>query len=150
MRHSWIDPRPARIHWKDPRLLLCPAEPDILPQHGERLAPVLDEARPRRAPRQCLEPERAGAGKEIEHLRFTDRIAIAPRQHVKDCLAHPIGGGAQMRRRIALAKNGERPPAMRPADDPHDRSNAFRSTRASTTIAGSALIPASISRLPTI
>jgi len=51
---------------------------------------------------------------------------------------------------VAFAKNGERPPAMRPADDPHDRSNAFRSTRASTTIAGSALIPASISRLPTI
>src|SRR5712691_8668369 len=50
---------------------------DILAQQGARLGSVVDEQRKCRAARERLEPERAGAGEEIEHARAGGRTGAA-------------------------------------------------------------------------
>src|SRR6056297_3891477 len=150
MRRAGVHTGLARVQREDPARRLGPAEADILAQEGQRLAPALDKAHPRGPARQRLEPDGSGTREDIEHMRARHRIAIAPRQHVEEALAHPVGGGPQMRRRIALADTGERPPAMRAANDPHGFKSGLRSAPASATKTGSADFPASISRLPTI
>src|SRR6056297_1193828 len=144
-----VEAGPARVERQHPRRLPCPAARDVLAQEPQCLASALDEAGRGGPARQRLEAERAGPGEEIEHARPRDGIAIAARQHVEERLAHPVGGGAQMRGGIALAEACERAPAMRAADDPH-ASSALRSVAGSATRAGSAVFPASISRLPTM
>src|SRR6056297_3769735 len=150
MRRAGVHTGLARVQREDPARRLGPAEADILAQEGQRLATALDKAHPLGAARKRLEPEGAGAREHIEHMRPRHRIAIAARQHVEEALANPVGGGAQMRRRVALADTGKRPPAMRAADDPHGFKSGLRSAPASATRTGSADFPASISRLPTI
>src|ERR687888_156890 len=65
---------------------------DVLPQQRARLGAVVDEQRKGRAARERLETERAGAGKEIEHARAADRIAIGVNENVEQRLAQPVGG----------------------------------------------------------
>ena len=96
------------------------AEPerlDILAHQRARLGAVVDEQREGRAARERLEPERAGAGEQVEHARAGDRIAIGVDQDVEQRLAQPVGGrpdGLRFRR-------GERAPAQPSADDAHQR-----------------------------
>ena len=71
-------------------------------------------------------------------------------QHVKQCLAHPVGGGAQMRCGIARANLSQAQTAVLTGDDPHPRSRALRSLLGSAARAGSTVLPASIRRLATI
>ena len=61
-------------------------------------------------------------------------------------LADPVGGGAELRRRVAGAEVGEGEAAVGAADDPHQAS-ALRSLAGSATAAGSGETPASIQRL---
>ncbi len=65
---------------------------DVLPQQRARLGAVIDEQRKGGAARERLEPERAGAGKEIEHACAADGIAIGVNENVEQCLAQPVGG----------------------------------------------------------
>ena len=76
---------------------VTPARPerlDILAQQRARLRAVIDEQRESRAARQRLDAERAGAGKQIEHARAGDRIAVGVHQDVEQRLAQPVGGRA--------------------------------------------------------
>src|SRR5262249_5376241 len=90
---------------------------DVLAQQCARLGAVVDEQRKGRAARERLEPERAGAGEEIEHARAGDRIVIGVDEDVEQRLAQPVGGrpdGLRLRR-------GERAAAQPSADDAHQR-----------------------------
>ena len=61
--------------------------------HDER-GPV-DEHDRRRAAARGLEPERAGAGEEVEHVRAVAAVTGVERR--EDRLAHPIRRGARAR-----------------------------------------------------
>ena len=75
------------------------------------------------------------------------RVAMgAVRQQVEQALAHPVGGGPQMRRRVALAERGEVKAPVFAGDDPHAAISALSSTPGSATAAASGDRPASISR----
>src|SRR5262249_50657728 len=94
------------------------AEPERLDVGAEkraRLRRVVDKQSETRAARDSLEPERAGAGEEIEHARARDRIAIGMRQDVEQRLAQAVGGRPDRRR----LRCGERTPAQASADDAH-------------------------------
>ena len=90
---------------------------DVLADERARLGAVVDEQRKGRAARQRLEPERAGAGEQVEHARAGDRIAIGVGEDVEQALAQPVGRRAD---RLA-ARRGERAPAQLSADDAHQR-----------------------------
>ena len=92
---------------------------DVLAQQRARLRAVVDEQREGRAARERLEPERAGAGEEIEHARAGDRIAVGVDEDVEQGLAQPVGGRPD-RPRVRL-RRGERAAAQPPADDAHQR-----------------------------
>ena len=71
------------------------AEPqrlDIVAQQRAGLGAVVDEQRERRAARNRLDAERAGAGEQVEHARALDRIVIGMDQDVEQRLAQPVRG----------------------------------------------------------
>ena len=90
---------------------------DVLAQQRARLGAVVDEQRKRRAARQRLDPERAGAGEQVEHARAGDRIAIGVHEDVEQRLAQAVGGRTD---RVRF-RRGERAPAQPSADDAHQR-----------------------------
>ena len=82
-----------------------------------RLPLALDEGHVRGAARERLEPERAAAGEQIQ----TSRARHEGREPVEQCLAHPIGRGADGGR----SRKAQAPPAPCAADDAqHPRSTA--------------------------
>src|SRR5262249_51189111 len=91
--------------------------PPALAQGGARLGAVVDEQRKIGAARKRLEPERAGAGEEIEHARAAHRIAIGMDEDIEQRLAQPVSGGPD---RLRL-RRGERAAAQTSADDTHQR-----------------------------
>ena len=94
-----------------------PQRRDVLAQERARLGAVVDEQRERRAARERFEPERAGAGKKIEHARAGDRIAVGVSEDVEQRLAQPVGGRPHRLR----PRRRERAPAQAAADDAHQR-----------------------------
>src|SRR5262245_29193047 len=87
----------------------------VLAQQGARLGAVVDEQRKGGAARERLEPERAGAGEEIEHARAGDRIAVGVDEDVEQRLAQPVGGRPD---RLRLRRR-KRAAAQASADDAH-------------------------------
>ena len=70
-----------------------------------RLGVLLHEQAVGGAARQRLQPERAGAGEQVEHAHAVEReIGDAVRQDVEHRLAHAVGGGA----RAVVRRRGER------------------------------------------
>ena len=102
--------------------LVSPAQRDVLRNQRQRLAPGVHERGAGRPPAERLQPQRAGAGKDIQHPRIRDHIALAAiDQQVENAFAHTVGGGAQMRRRVPLAHGCQPQPAISAADDAHVR-----------------------------
>ena len=94
-----------------------PERRDVLADERARLGAVVDEQREGGAARERLEPERAGAGEQVEHARAGDRIAIGMDEDVEQRLAQPVGGRPDRLR----FRRGERAPAQPSADDAHQR-----------------------------
>jgi hypothetical protein len=114
-----IIPQSRRIAAEDLGHALRGAAADIVAQKRTRRAAIVDEGRMNRAPRQRLQPQRAGAREKVQHPRAGHQIAEAAiGQQVEQAFAHPVRGGPQMGRGIALAQIGEglAPPA--PGHDP--------------------------------
>jgi hypothetical protein len=108
----------------------------------------VDEQRGVGAAGERLEPQRAGAGEEVEHACALGRrrVAVGPvGEQVEEALAHPVGGGAQAGGGVARAEGGERAPAPAPGDDAHQAS-VLRSASGSAMRSGSGETPASIQR----
>src|SRR4051794_38280576 len=78
-------------------------------RHGGRRG--VHERRLRRAARERLEPERAGAGEQVEYARALDRAAEDREQR----LAHAVRRGADR----GAARGGQTPAAPAAGDDPH-------------------------------
>src|SRR6516225_2802366 len=87
---------------------------DVLPQQRARLGAVIDEQREGRAARERLEPERAGTGKEIEHARAADGIAIGVNENVEQRLAQPVGARPDRRRFRRGVRAAAAPPFVAP------------------------------------
>jgi hypothetical protein len=108
----------------------------VLAQQRSGLRSLVDEQSKCRAAGQRLEPERARPGKEIEHARIRDGIAVGMDENVEQRLPQPIGGRPDRLRR----RGREQAPAQTPADDAHQRllpggdrrPRAFFSRRASS------------------
>ena len=101
-----------------PLRLPHPAGGQIRPQHRQRRAVALDEAGPRRAARQRLQPQRPGPGEGVEHKRALHPFPPAPGrmpQHVEQRLPHPVRRRPRPRPRRCL----QPPPAPPPGHDPH-------------------------------
>ena len=91
---------------------------------GARGGIVLDEQAIARAARQRFEPERAGAGEQVEHARAFEVDGRRPvLQHVEQRLAHPVRGGPCGR---ALSAPRWPAPLNLPGDDAHFRRVACR------------------------
>ena len=61
---------------------------DVAGEHAERLPPVFDEQREIGPAAEGFDAERAGPGKQVEHVR----VAHGGAQDVEDRLAGPVGG----------------------------------------------------------
>ena len=91
-----------------------PERLDIGADQRACLGAVVDEQREGRAARDRLQPERAGAGKQVEHARARDRIAIGMDQDIEQRLAQAVGGRPdRLRFRAASVRPRSRPPTMR-------------------------------------
>src|SRR6516165_11813927 len=69
-----------------------PQRLDIVAQQRACLGAVVDKQRERGAARDGLDAERAGTGKEIEHARALDRIAVGMNEDVEHRLAQAVRG----------------------------------------------------------
>src|SRR5262245_12389512 len=94
-----------------------PERGDVLAQQRARLRGVVDEQREGGTARERLEPERAGAGEEIEHARAGDGVAISVNEDIEQRLAQAVGGRPDRPR----FRRDQRAPAQAPADDAHQR-----------------------------
>ena len=94
---------------------------DVLAQQRACLRALIDKQGERGAVRQCLDSERAGAGKKVEHPRAGDQVAVCVQQNIKQRLPETIGGGADRRRFRA----GERAAAQVAGDHTHQRRRGF-------------------------
>src|SRR5438445_3744174 len=84
---------------------------EVLPERDDGSRALLDECRVGRAPRERLDPERAGAGEQVEHHRVREHRLEDPEQRFAD----PV-----RRRAGAAALRYAEPAAFRLAgDDPH-------------------------------
>src|SRR5262249_37443043 len=108
-------PEPRRIAAEDPADTAKPERSDVLAQQRARLGRVVDQQRKGRAARERLKAERTRAGKEIEHARTGDRIAIGVDKDVEQGLAQPVRRRADRVR----ARRRERAPAQAATDDAH-------------------------------
>src|SRR5712671_646119 len=108
-------PEPRRIAAKDTADTAKPERSNIFAQQRARLGRIVDKQRKGRAARERFEAERAGAGKEIEHARAGDRVAIGMDKNVEQGLAQLVGSRADRVR----ARRGERAPAQAATDDAH-------------------------------
>ena len=89
--------RPRRVGGEHRGSGLLLAGGDVGAQHGQRRAVDLEEGDVRGAARQCLQPQRAGAGEGVEHKLVLHHRPPAPGrvpQHVEQGLAHAFGGRA--------------------------------------------------------
>ena len=82
---SYVSPALARAAQRRERVLAAdlgllvgePERREVLPQHGRGGRLALDEHRPRGAPRERLDAERAGAGEQVEHVAPSTSPSIA-------------------------------------------------------------------------
>ncbi len=77
---------------------LQPELVEVRVDHAAGVAVLLDEGGARGAARQRLEPHRARAGEQVEHLGVVDRA-----DQVERVLAHAVGG----RPRLAALRRGD-------------------------------------------
>ena len=113
---------PGRVAADDPGPVVGRQQADVAAQERQRPRSAVDEGRLRRAARQRLEPERAGAGEEVEHDPLLGRrraAVVAVGQQVEEALAHPVRGRTQLRGRVAGAERRQHQPAVPAAYDPH-------------------------------
>ena len=87
----------------------------VLADEAAALDACLDEHRRRRAARDRLDAERAGAGEEVEHARALARQVVAVDEDVEERLAQPVA----RRTDVVRARCGERPAPKSSADDAH-------------------------------
>ena len=90
-----------------------PQPVEVALDRADRVGIALDEDGARGAPRERLDPERAGAGEEIEHARVLERP-----HEVEDVLAHAVG----RRPRVEAARRAQLVTLAAAGDDPHERS----------------------------
>src|SRR6266568_1295814 len=127
----------GRVAPKDPGHAAEAQRLDIAANERAGFRAIVDEQREACAARERLEPERAGAGEEVEHARVRHRVAMSMDQDVEQALAQPVGGRAD--------RGGFRarqvPPAQSAADDAHQRptfsASAGRGMRRATRAEGS-------------
>src|SRR5690606_31417226 len=65
---------------------------DILPEKPPALHAVLDEQGMSTATRQCLQPDRAGAGEQIDHPGLLDRLGVDMADNIEQTFARPVDG----------------------------------------------------------
>jgi hypothetical protein len=120
-KREWIDrmrrAEPGGIAPKDLADAAEPERRDVLADQPACRRGIVDEQRERRAARECLDAERAGAREEIEHTRAADRIAIGMNENVEQRLAQPVCGRTD---RVGLGRC-QHPSAQPPTDDAHQR-----------------------------
>ena len=92
-----------------------PQRLDIVAQQRACLGAVVDKQRERGAARDGLDAERAGTGKEIEHARALDRIAVGMNEDVEHGLAQAVRG----RPDFARGRRGEIAPLQSAANHAH-------------------------------
>ena len=95
-----------------------PQPVEVALDRAHRVGVVLDEDGARRAARERLDPERAGAGEEIEHARAVDRA-----DEVEDVLADAVG----RRPRVEAARRDELVPLPAAGDHAHRRGSLLAS-----------------------
>ena len=87
---------------------------DVLAHQRARLGAVVDEQRECGAARERLDPERAGAGEQVEHARAGDRIAIGVRRMLNSASrSRSAVGRTACDFGAASARPRRRPPTMR-------------------------------------